>query len=797
MRQIIIIMLIMLLTMTSCGNHPSDTENDSDADTLVEEETQNHEPPLPIIPEVKPMTDKYAPTEYESDAERSIHISYRGSENYTNSSAKPQLIRRECTGELIVADAVITNAPFNADPTGYYDSTTAIQNAINSVYNKGGGTVYIPAGKYLITSPLIIRPFVSVIGEYYDPDCDDMSKGYGTVFVADVESTENEMPALITVGGSAGIKGLTVYYPNQSADDVKPYPYTFYIPGHGTGGNPVNYMLMTIQDVTEINGYRGILASKYNGFVNEQFYIINFKGSFLECGLELYNCADASAVQDVHFNASYWANALDGYNRADEANIKTVTGDDAIAFVFSDVEWSSYSNLSADGYATGMNIIKGIRAEFNGAIYNLNLTNCKRGLNVENLDTRTGFGLGVIGGRIEGSEYAAVNSSGGNVRLTDVELVGEYNKRQVETINSGIDNYPEAGLNITPYITQPNLSVLDVDTTGLEDCSAELQIMLDDMAAKGGGIVYLPAGYYNVSSPVTIPEGVDLRGAGSLPMRDEFDYSLGTVVFSQYGKKIENADTAQALFTLEKNTSVRNIRILYNHTNVLEDYNNNNKNFTNYPFMIRGVGENASAINIALLSPVYGIEMKGADHYNIAFITTGAYDEAVRITDSKDGYIGFMLNNVTTNLRHAFWKSPHYAELFPNGWEPNPEDEMDRQSVFFMAMDNLQQIHMINSTGRIEHVFSYSAQNTIYAENSMAVAVCIGRDCWWRYEVGESNAVIVCNKESDIKAYGIQRFNGVTYTTDGTSKLLTVGRVVIGQREPNELVDRDNTEKLK
>jgi len=57
--------------------------------------------------------------------------------------------------------------------------------------------------------------------------------------------------------------------------------------------------------------------------------------------------------------------------------------------------------------------------------------------------------------------------------------------------------------------------------------------------------------------------------------------------------------------------------------------------------------------------------------------------------------------------------------------------------------------------------------------------------------------VIVSKDHSDISAYGIQRFNGVTYTTDGTGRLLAVGRVAIGYREMNELVENGKVTRLK
>ncbi|TLD69619.1 hypothetical protein FEM03_16815 [Phragmitibacter flavus] len=45
---------------------------------------------------------------------------------------------------------IVTNPPFNADPTGVTDSTLAIQSAINTAEAAGGGIVKLPAGTYRI-----------------------------------------------------------------------------------------------------------------------------------------------------------------------------------------------------------------------------------------------------------------------------------------------------------------------------------------------------------------------------------------------------------------------------------------------------------------------------------------------------------------------------------------------------------------------------------------------------------------------------------------------------------------------
>lgn len=63
---------------------------------------------------------------------------------------------------------------FGADPSGVMDSTAAFQAAIDAVYLRGGGEVFIPAtygtgdggnAGYKITSSIILKPFVNLRGE--------------------------------------------------------------------------------------------------------------------------------------------------------------------------------------------------------------------------------------------------------------------------------------------------------------------------------------------------------------------------------------------------------------------------------------------------------------------------------------------------------------------------------------------------------------------------------------------------------------------------------------------------------
>ncbi len=68
-------------------------------------------------------------------------------------------------------DISVTDSPYNADPTGVTDATTAIQNAVNAGSTQGKG-VWIPKGTYLVTSHILVNnvtltgagPWYSILG---------------------------------------------------------------------------------------------------------------------------------------------------------------------------------------------------------------------------------------------------------------------------------------------------------------------------------------------------------------------------------------------------------------------------------------------------------------------------------------------------------------------------------------------------------------------------------------------------------------------------------------------------------
>jgi hypothetical protein len=105
------------------------------------------------------------------------------------------------------------------------DNTAAFQRAINTA-SASGGMVWVLAGKYLIKGSLYLKG-VSLKGENIAPRSWDPLNG--TIILSTGGSHNEKAPALFELRNSSAISGFTVIYPEQSIDDVHPYPWTFHI----------------------------------------------------------------------------------------------------------------------------------------------------------------------------------------------------------------------------------------------------------------------------------------------------------------------------------------------------------------------------------------------------------------------------------------------------------------------------------------------------------------------------------------------------------------------------------------
>ncbi len=193
------------------------------------------------------------------------------------------------------SDALVTAnvIKFGAKGDAKTDDTKAFQAALDSAEEKGG-IVFVPAGTYLIAGSLNVPQGVALRGVWESAHHADIGKGT-LIYATGNEGKEDGTP-LISLNQSSCIKGITILYPNQDIDNVKPYPWT--IQGRGMHGSVI--------DVTLVNCYKGI---DFGTNPNELHYIKNVFGCPLKLGIYVNQTTDIGRIEDVHFNPHSWQRA--------------------------------------------------------------------------------------------------------------------------------------------------------------------------------------------------------------------------------------------------------------------------------------------------------------------------------------------------------------------------------------------------------------------------------------------------------------------------------------------------------
>jgi hypothetical protein len=674
---------------------------------------------------------------------------------------KPALVKTAYpTEDAVVADYNVLD--YGADRTGKQDATKAIQQAIYDCYDAGGGTVWLPAGTYKVSDTIEVHAFCTVRGDRRDPDTGQGS--YGTVVVADVPPGADG-PVLFRVGGSAGVMGVTTYYPRQSATEPVPYNFTFEIPGGAWIGTE-NYMMATVSDVTMLNSYKGIGistmpsdggAAPSSGQVHESSTIRNVKGTALLEGARAYNGADVGTWENVTFSNAHWASAPAEYHPPARAALDAWTRANGTAFALGDLEWEQLYRLKASDYKVGIHIVPGQRISFAGSFLQPEIRRTNVALKVESFDSR--WGLVVSGGLLEGSAHVIENGSEGFVKVTGTKLTGDTVGR-VPILAGTPPTYDQKPL------PKPQRAML-YDATKApfgarrgtaylpeQDATPAIQRALDQAGADGGGIVYLPAGWYRIATHLRIPAGVELRGASAVPNRDQLGASGGTVLMAFEGRNTGSPESATALLTLAGDRAgVRGLRVFYPENNPTAA-----EGLVPYPYAVRGNGTGAYVVNAGLPNAWNGVDF--ATHDNDGFVVrklTGAFfQHTVRVGASDRGRIEGLLSNGNAIARVGYLRPNWVAErnIFPQ-----VIDKYMRAQSELVTVDGATRLTVLNA-------FGYGFHEGLVVKSGEVTAYDFGTD-----NLGtdghtvkvESGKVVVTN---------LLRYNGTTST--GPARLYNI-----------------------
>lgn len=178
---------------------------------------------------------------------------------------------------------------FGAKGDGVADDTKALQLALQAA-GQTGGTVYLPRGVYRISAPLILPAGVTLRGEFTSPDA--VSNDRTILLASDNEALRKD--PLITLEDTANLVGITLYYEEQSPQNVIAYPASVYCTGSST-----------VQNLALINPYHGICITGAGEVAVQGIWM-----SPLDYGILITDNEAGAYLENISVSPTYWLNTV-------------------------------------------------------------------------------------------------------------------------------------------------------------------------------------------------------------------------------------------------------------------------------------------------------------------------------------------------------------------------------------------------------------------------------------------------------------------------------------------------------
>ena len=309
------------------------------------------------------------------------------------------------TSDVVVANAIVTDFPYLADPTGKEDSTAAIQQALDDVCAQGGGTVFMPVGQYLVTGTITVPQGCMLRGDWQNPETDG-ELTYGTVILAKTPELDEKYLAdrtrspLISLDSRSTLEGVTVFYPEQDINNVKKYGYSVYSQAPSC---------TNVRNVTLLNSYRGVGVDVHAQESHELVQINDIYMTVLEMGYEEYHSTDVGNIVGVSISPSYWANAGAGYACSDAAKLTAYCKENTIGLQINGLDDTHISGLRLESLRTAVYMPTGHSThDYWGVIYDVVIEDCINGFVIESLN---GYGGAAIAKATIDAERAAIYSA--------------------------------------------------------------------------------------------------------------------------------------------------------------------------------------------------------------------------------------------------------------------------------------------------------------------------------------------------------------------------------------------------
>ena len=229
------------------------------------------------------------------------------------------------------------------------DISAALQTALNRMKVAGGGTVFMPAGRYLVDKPVTIPSGVELRGTW---DVQHHTQSGGTAIFTNYAGGEagEKGTSLIQLEANAGIRGMNIVQLNIASDgfDVGNLRKTpFLIQGRGENVYIVN--------VTIPVGDKGIDLASYN---TSGHYVDYFAGVLARAGIWVGGGAEGGFIRNIQFNPHYGTRLPregQGYPRVALGRFIQAN---CSAFKFADVKQQTIFNNFVYGSVYGIHFLK-------------------------------------------------------------------------------------------------------------------------------------------------------------------------------------------------------------------------------------------------------------------------------------------------------------------------------------------------------------------------------------------------------------------------------------------------------
>lgn len=229
---------------------------------------------------------------------------------------------------------------FGAQGDSVSNDTAAFQAAIDYVNAQGGGTVYVPIGRYLISSGITVKSNVTLLGDTGSRQ--DLDIGHGTVGMTFANlkvpmllCTSTTVPAITLRGNAPVVRGLTFFYPNQAAYTASTpvaYPPTVALATTEYVGGPTVEKCFFINSYTAIDFTTGV-AGGGRPIVREN----NIDA--IAIGIMIDGHADVPRIEDNHIWPFYSFNMGGGGGA-----LATWTHNNGYGLIIRRADWVMLSN---------------------------------------------------------------------------------------------------------------------------------------------------------------------------------------------------------------------------------------------------------------------------------------------------------------------------------------------------------------------------------------------------------------------------------------------------------------------